>query len=285
MARSGEITKPRRPVGWIAPGPAPAGARGRADLVPGPDEDLCYLSGDWRLFQKVRGHRWSLDDLVTAWIAVRSIDPATPIAALDLGCGLASVLLLVAWRLPAAAVTGVEAQPDRAELGRRSIAYNGVEGRCQILDGDLRDAPALGGPFQLITGTPPYFPRGTGTESTKPHAMPCRFELRGGVESYLAAAARMLAPAGRFVMCSSAQEQARVTTATREAGLVQREHWQIVPRTGKAALIMVDVLARDSSPGEPMRSETLIVRDAQGAWTPAFQQVRADLGMPTRPPG
>ncbi len=251
--------------------------------MPGLDEDLCYLAGDWRLFQKVRGHRWSLDDLVTAWIAVRAIDPATPIAALDLGCGLASVLLLVAWRLPVAVVTGVEAQPDRAELGRRSIAYNGVDGRCRIIDGDLRDASVLDGPFDLITGTPPYFPRGTGTESTKPHAMPCRFELRGGVESYLTTAARLLAPDGQFVMCSSALEQERVTTATREAGLVHREHWQIVPRTGKAALIMVDVLAREGPPGGPVRRE-LVVRDGKGAWTPAFQQVRADLGMPTRPP-
>ncbi len=250
----------------------------------GPDEDLCYLAGDWRLFQKVRGHRWSLDDLITAWIAVRSIDPASPVSALDLGCGLASVLLLIAWRLPAATVTGVEAQADRAALGRRSIAYNGVEERCQIIDGDLRDATTLGGPFQLITGTPPYFPRGSGTESTKPHAMPCRFELRGGVEAYLAAAAGLLAPGGRFVMCSSAQEQERVTIAMREVGLLHREHWQIVPRAGKPALITVDVVAREAS-DEPVRRETLVVRDAQGAWTPAFQQVRADLGMPTRPPG
>ena len=281
MTRNGPIKAPRRPAGWIAPGPAPAGARDRPDLVPGPDEDLCYLAGDWRLFQKVHGHRWSLDDLVTAWVAVRSLDPLSTLAALDLGCGLASVLLLVAWRLPAATVTGIEAQPDRAAMGRRSIAYNGVEERCRILDADLRDPPVLGGPFELITGTPPYFPRGTGTESAKPHAMPCRFELRGGVEAYVAAAERLLTATGRFVMCSSVLEVDRVTTAARETGLAHREHWQIVPRAGKAALIMVDVLARDRG---ALRAETLIVRDARGAWTPAFQQVRADLGMPTQPP-
>src|SRR5450631_871636 len=110
---------PRRPIGWLAPGPQPRGANGRPELDPDADEDLSYLSGDWRLFQKRQGHRWSLDDLVTAWIATRDIPVTFAENALDLGCGLGSVLLMVAWKLPIADVTGIEAQADRAALGRR----------------------------------------------------------------------------------------------------------------------------------------------------------------------
>lgn len=276
---------PRRPAGWIAPGPAPAGAQGRADLAPADDEDLSYLCGDWRIFQKRAGHRWSLDDLVTAWVATRDRDPARPARALDLGCGLGSVLLMVAWRLPGADVTGVEAQADRAAMGRRSIAYDGAADRCRIVDGDLRALPpevAARAPFDLVTGTPPYFPRGTGTESDKPHAMPCRFELRGGVEAYLAAAAALLAPDGRFVMCSAALERARVDAAIAALGLGHVARWEIVPREGKAALVIVDVVDA-GAPGEPAR-HTLTVRDAAGAWTPAFRRAREDLGLPSRPP-
>lgn len=47
-----------RPPGWTAPGPQPAGPQGRADLAPVPEEDLSYLTGDWRIFQLKRGHRW-----------------------------------------------------------------------------------------------------------------------------------------------------------------------------------------------------------------------------------
>jgi tRNA1Val (adenine37-N6)-methyltransferase len=276
------VTTPRRPRGWIAPGPPPAGPGDRAELVPAADEDLAYLAGDWRLFQKRSGHRWSLDDLITAWVATRDRDPTIAVRALDLGCGLGSVLLLVAWRLPAATVLGIEAQADRAALGRRSIAYNGVAERCQIVDGDLREMTAAAGTtFDLITGTPPYFPRGTGTESAKPHAAPCRFELRGGVEDYLAAAAGRLAPRGTITMCTSSLERARVTAGAAAAGLTVREHWEIVPRTGKAALIAVDQLTTE--PG-PRRDHQLIVRDAAGAWTSDFRTVRRDLGMPDRPP-
>jgi tRNA1(Val) A37 N6-methylase TrmN6 len=263
---------PRRPPGWIAPGPPPRGAQGRAELEPAADEDLSYLCGDWRLFQKRSGHRWSLDDLVTAWVATRK--PAQRV--LDLGCGLGSVLLMVAWKLPQADVTGVEAQADRAALGRRSIAYDGVDDRCRIVDGDLRKV-ALPGGFDLVTGTPPYFPRGTGTESDKPHAMPCRFELRGGIEDYLATAARVLAPNGRIVVCTSALERDRVQAAT--AHLPWREHWEIVPREGKAPLVDVDVFG----PGA-RTDHRLVVRDAGGQWTPAFRAVREAMGMPSKPP-
>jgi tRNA1Val (adenine37-N6)-methyltransferase len=282
----GIVRVARRPAGWTAPGPAPAGSQGRPELEPAADEDLCYLCGDWRLFQKQRGHRWSLDDLVTAWIATEGCDPTEPWRALDLGCGLGSVLLMVAWRLPFADVTGVEAQDDRAAMGRRSIAYDGVDARCRIVDGDLRDdlATRLGAPrFDLITGTPPYFPRGTGTEPVATHAAPCRFELRGGVEDYLAAAATVLAPGGRITVCTSSLERERVVAGAAAAGLRVRAHWQIVPREGKAALVDVDVL--DGVDGGPAPSQhTLVVRDAAGAWTPAFREVRAALGMPATPP-
>jgi tRNA1Val (adenine37-N6)-methyltransferase len=268
---------PRRPEGWIAPGPPPRGPDGRAELEAADDEDLSYLSGDWRLFQMREGHRWSLDDLITAWVATRDVPPTFADRALDLGCGLGSVLLMVAWKLPLADVTGIEAQADRAALGRRSIAYNGVADRCRIVDGDLREH-ALDGTFALITGTPPYFPRGTGTESDKPHAMPCRFELRGGVEDYLAAAARVIAPGGSIAICTSSLERDRVRAA---AVLPWREHWQIIPREGKDPLVDVDVFAPTSTKPE---QHTLTVRDREGRWTPEFQRVRDQMGMPSVPP-
>ncbi len=198
------------------------------------------------------------------------------------------MLLLVAWRLPHADVTGIEAQADRAAMGRRSIAYNGVADRCRILDGDLRELPRadVAAGFDLITGTPPYFPRGTGTESAKPHAMPCRFELRGGVEAYLAAAAEQVAPTGRIVICTAALERDRVDAAFASLPLQHDERWAIVPRAGKAPLVMVDALRvrAPGAPPAPCAVQTLTVRDGGGAWTEAFQVVRADLGLPTRPP-
>src|SRR5262245_7239106 len=117
-AMPGIVRPARRPRGWCAPGPAPASDGGPP---PGPGEDLCYLSGDWRILQRVRGHRWSLDDLVTAWAAAEETAATPPARIVDLGCGIGAVLMMVAWRFPAARCVGIEAQAVSVDLARRSL--------------------------------------------------------------------------------------------------------------------------------------------------------------------
>ncbi len=278
---------PRRPEGWVAPGPPPVGDRGRADLAPTDDEDLSLLSGDWRVFQQKRGHRWSLDDLVTAAIAAWAV-PKPPARALDLGCGIGSVLMMIAWRFPEAKVLGIEAQELSLGMARRSLAWNGADARVEVRHGDLRDPATLpeGATFDLVTGTPPYFPIGEGVESDRPQCAPCRFEHRGGVEDYCEAAARALTPDGLFVMCAASGEAERVREGARTAALDVTAIREIVPREGKAPLVTVFTLTKQARGGGagPAASTRLVVRDAKGVWTTEFASVRREMGMPDRPP-
>lgn len=279
----GIIRAARRPEGWTPPGPPPLGDQGDPSLLPAEDEDLCLLSGDWRIFQKLRGNRWSLDDLVTAWIATRGIDPDAPLRTLDLGCGIGSVLLMVAWRLPRATCLGVEAQEVSMSLARRSIRYDGAAERVTVRHGDFRDEAVLTevGAFDLVTGTPPYFPPGTGIESEKVQCAPARFEHRGGVEAYASAAARALAPNGTFAMVAGGLEIDRAMAAVTDAGLSLRAVWRVLPKADRAPRVAVVVGAK--SPG-PTEDHTLVVRDADDQWTDAFRLVRCEMGLPPDPP-
>jgi tRNA1(Val) A37 N6-methylase TrmN6 len=287
-APSGGIVRaPRRPPGWIAPGPRPplaAASPGGAVAVPeglwpSAEEDLCWLSGDFRILQRLDGHRWSLDDLLTAWIAARARPQATRVC--DLGCGIGTVLLFLAWRFPEATLLGVEAQAESAALARRSIAWNSVGERVQLVNGDLRDprVTAEHGRFGLVTGTPPYFPPGTGVESSRPQCAPCRFEHRGGVEDYVDAVARMLAPGGRAVICQGASQVHRVEPAVERAGLATEARLEVVPKQGKQVLLSLFTLAWPAD-AAACTTTTLVVRRADGQWTDDFRVVRAELGMP-----
>jgi tRNA1(Val) A37 N6-methylase TrmN6 len=185
---------------------------------------------------------------------------------------------------------GIEAQAMSASLARRSIAWNGVGDRVVVKSGDLRDEALLAeeAAFDLVTGTPPYFPCGEGIESERPQCGPCRFEHRGGVEAYASAAARVLAVDGCFVMCAASMEADRVAAGARDAGLVLTEMVDVVPRAGKPPLVSVFTM-RPLGGGETIdrscaRNE-LVVRDRAGAWTPAFAAVRTAMGLPPTPPG
>ncbi len=276
----------RRPAGWIAPGPRPPDdpARQRPELWPGPDEDLCWLCGDFRILQRTDGHRFSLDDLVTAYVAAAAMG-APPARVLDLGCGIGTVLLCLSWRFSDASLVGVEAQEVSAGLARRSLAWNGVASRVEVRRGDLRDPAALPeGTFELVTGTPPYFVHGEGTRSDRVQRGPARFEERGGVEAYAEAAARTLAPGGRFVVCHAAPALARTRSAIEAAGLGVAAVLEVVPRQGRAPLVVVVTAGWPSHVGSEAAPATLVVRDAVGAWTPDFRAVRRAMGQPDSPP-
>jgi tRNA1(Val) A37 N6-methylase TrmN6 len=282
IAPAGIVRPARRPAGWQAPGPRPAAPVGRPEVWPGPGEDLCHLAGEWRILQLLRGHRWSLDDLVTAWFAAELVQHAPPQRVADLGCGIGAVLLLVAWRFPGARAVGVEVQAVSVALARRSLAWNGVEDRCAVRQGDLRDPACLpeDGVFDLVTGTPPYLPPGTAHASPRAQWAGCHLEQRGGVEDYCAAAARLLAPGGWFVTCAGAAQHERVRRGAARAGLVVARRRDVVPRAGKGVLFSVYGLRAAREGPVCVTDEPLVVRDPAGRRTAAFRGLRGAMGMP-----
>jgi tRNA1(Val) A37 N6-methylase TrmN6 len=247
-------------------------------MDPGPDEDLCYLAGDWRIFQRVDGHRWSVDDLVTAWFAAREAT-GTPESFLDLGCGIGAVLMLLAWRFPDARGVGIEAQALSVDLGRRSLAWNGAADRCRIVHGDLRDAVLVHGRFDLVTGTPPYLLPGAATASLRVQRGPCHIAYRGDVGDYCRAASRVMAPGAVFVVCEAAANGARVEQAAARAGLAIERRRDVVPRAGKAPLFSVYAMRRGASRAA-VTDTPLVVRDRLGRRTDEFRRIRAEMGLP-----
>jgi tRNA1(Val) A37 N6-methylase TrmN6 len=282
---AGGIVRPaRRPQGWVAPGPLPTGGDD-PELAPRAGEDLCFLSGEWRILQRIDGHRWSLDDLATAHYAARAmldLGRGEPATFADLGCGIGTVALLLAWRFPSARGIGIEAQAVSVSLARRSVRWNGVADRVEIIEGDLRGPRAWAGErvFDLVTGTPPYLPSGTASESDRIQRGPCRIERRGGIEDYCRAARELLAPRGRFIACVGGPGPERGAAAARAAGLAVDRCRPVVPRSGKAPLFWLFRFALRVCTVGAVVEPPLVVRDARGRRTEEFAALRADMGMP-----
>ena len=243
------------------------------------EEDLTSdaVTAGFRLLQRRRGHRFSIDDLATAWEAARALPQAGSF--LDLGCGVGSVLLMVAWRLPAARGFGIEAQDESFALARRNVDDNGLGARVTLAHGDLREVTRSWphGRCALVTGTPPYLPEGTALASPDPQRAAARIELRGGVEDYLAAAARVLDPGGRVVVCADGRAPERVIRGAAAAGLSLRRRLDVVPRAGRTPLFSVFTGAPE--PAEGVDHEVVVLRDASGERTEAGRSMRRFFGL------
>ena len=271
--------------GWCKPGPVPPGLESGVTVEP--HETLDAISGHYRLFQLRDGHRFSTDDILTAWYGTTWCPTAR--TALDLGSGIGTVGMISAWRLPGAKFVTVEAQADSVTLARKSRLYNGLTERYEIREGDFR-APTSLQPqekFELITGSPPYFPPDAGVQSEHPQKLACRFELRGTVADYCTTAARHLAPGGFFacVFPHEPVQLARVVAGAQAAGLVIVRKRPVVFREGDVALIALFGLMRAEDLPEWFRGQTwtepdLIIRTRTGAIHPEYSAVKLAIGFP-----
>jgi tRNA1Val (adenine37-N6)-methyltransferase len=279
--------------GWTRPGPIPPP---RADVDVADGETLDFLCGHTRVFQYERGHRFSVDDVLCAWFAT-SHAPRVE-RALDLGSGIGSVALSVAWRLPGVTVATIEAQAISLRLARKSIAYNGVDDRVFPYLGDLRDEALLDevvqrhGPFELVTGSPPYWPVGTALPAAHPQAIPARLEVKGDVGDYARAARRVLAPGGVFACVHQASQHERVLAALRAADLAPTicrlvRFREDAPASESGIGLYVACRAddvprafREGRPGKPWQESDLVLRRRDGGVHPSYAAIRLSYGFP-----
>ena len=270
--------------GWAKPGPMPPGL---GDAGVAHTETLDAISGHFRLFQLRAGHRFSTDDLLTAWYGTTWCPTAR--TALDLGSGIGTVGMICAWRLPGAKFVTVEAQADSVALAQKSLRYNGLADRYEIRTGDFRESAVLRADekFDLVTGSPPYFPLGDGVASEHPQKLACRFELRGTIADYCATAAAHLAPGGFFacVFPHEPAQLARVEAAAKNAGLVIVRKRPVVFREGDAPLVaLFGMMRADDLPdwfrGPTWTEPDLVIRARDGKIHPEYSAVKLAIGFP-----
>jgi tRNA1Val (adenine37-N6)-methyltransferase len=235
------------------------------------DITLDQLAGHWRIFQLRHGHRFSTDDLLTAWAAVHAQPEALRL--LDLGSGIGSVGLLALWKLSVdAALTMIEVQEISHALAHCTVAYNGLVERVTLHLMDLRRWP--GGAFDLVTASPPYLALDRGVRPQHSQKAAARFELHGDVFDYCDAAARSLADTGVFCFCHAADDP-RPEQAIAKADLTLVRRQSIYFRATLAPRIALFTCARrggreDASP--------LVIRDQEGRWTDEYLCMREEMG-------
>jgi tRNA1Val (adenine37-N6)-methyltransferase len=271
--------------GWAKPGIVPLGLNSGVTIEP--HETLDAISGHFRLFQLRDGHRFSTDDILTAWYGTTWCPTAQ--TALDLGSGIGTVGMICAWRLPGTKFVTVEAQSESIALAKKSARYNGIEDRYEIREGDFRDEKNLDTEekFDLVTGSPPYFPIGAGIESEHPQKLACRFELRGNIDDYCSAAAKHLASGGFFacVFPNEKSQLARVETAAKKSNLIIVRKRPVIFREGDAPLVALFGMMRAEDLPEWFRGQAwtepdLIIRTRDGKIHPEYSALKLAIGFP-----
>lgn len=182
--------------------------------------------------------------------------PPCPVSNPESGCatwgggtGLLSLLLLQ--RQPQLQVTGVELQPEAAELCRRAAAENRLEDRLHTVTGDLRQIRSLlpAGAFDLVVCNPPYYPPGSGKVSSAASLRNARSEHGCTLEEVCAAAAYLLRWGGSFCLVHKPERLTDVLCTLRSAALEPKRLRMVSCRSGQAPSLVLVEGRRGGRPG------------------------------------
>ena len=121
---------------------------------------------------------------------------------LDLGTGTGIIPILLEAKTQGVHFTGLEIQPESAEMARRSVIYNHLEEKVSIVEGDIKNASSIFGnsSMDVITTNPPYMIAEHGLQNEGDAKTVARHEVLCNLDEILRESARILRPNGRFYM-------------------------------------------------------------------------------------
>ena len=143
---------------------------------------------------------------------------------LDMGTGNGIIPVLLAGKTQGKKFTGLEIQTETADMARRSVAYNHLEDRIQIVTGDIKEAAEIFRPafFDVITVNPPYMISRHGLRNPDDAKAVARHELLCSLDDILRESLRLLQDKGRFYMVHRPFRLAEI--------MIKMNHYKIEPK-------------------------------------------------------
>ena len=230
------------------------------------------LGGRVAISQPAEGYRVAVDAVLLA----AAIAGAAGEHVLDLGCGVGSASLCLAWRRPDLAVTGLDREPVFLAAARGNAARNGMEARVRFVEGDVLDPPEAirNTRFDQVMLNPPYLKAGSATVSAHPLKAAATAEGDAVLADWIACARGALKPGGVLTLIHRADRLADVLAALGR-GFGAIVVLPIHPKRDRAAKRIV--LRAELNSGEPLALlPGFILHQESGAFTAAAEAILRD---------
>ncbi|RJP18491.1 MAG: methyltransferase domain-containing protein [Deltaproteobacteria bacterium] len=223
--------------------------------------------------QPERGYRFSIDSVVLAGFAA----PLAGGRVLDLGTGC-GVLLLLLSRLSDGNFDGcgVEIQEELLSSARENFRKNGLDGTLWAVKGDFRGAVAgiEPGSFDLVVSNPPFRRAGTGRRNPDPGKEAARHEVSCSLPELFDAAARYMAPSGRFALVLPFERLPEIEACARLEGMGPELVRFVHPREGSPPSRVLCCASRRPA-GTPREHPPLYLHGDRRKYCPEVDRVCA----------
>ena len=187
---------------------------------------------------------------------------------LDLGTGTGIIPILMEAKSEAEHLTGLEIQPESADMALRSVQLNNLQDKISIVTGDIKEAKSLfpKASFQVITSNPPYMIGQHGLVNPHGEKAIARHEVLCTLEDVVENAAALLVPGGHFYMVHRPFRLAEIMTTLTKYRLEPKRMQLVYPYIDKEPnMVLIEAVRGGKS---RMKVEKpLIVYEKPGVYT------------------
>ena len=243
----------------------------KKQTVINPEETLDDLIlGKMKLIQPAHGYRFSLDAVLLAHFPIlEGVKQAV-----DLGTGNGIIPILLAARAPELRIIGIEIQEGMVDKARRSIQYNHLEKRIEIISADIREINSIlpGGKAELVLSNPPFWKNGEGHINSNAEEAIARHELKLNLEELVSQGAYLLCTGGRLAVIHRADRLEEIIGIFRQHKLYPRRLRMVHPFIDRnAKLVLLE--GQKSRPGSLSVLPPLIIYEKPGEYCEEIKHI------------
>lgn len=194
--------------------------------------------------------------------------------ALDLGTGTGIIPILLEAKTAGEHFTGLEIQEESVDMAKRSVEYNQLSQKIDMIQGDLKYASKILGAssFDVVTCNPPYMIAEHGLVSGSDAMAIARHEICCTLEDVIREAAQLLRPQGRFYMVHRPFRLAEIMTLMCQYKLEPKRMKLVYPMIDKEPN-MVLMEGQFGAKSRVTVEKPLIVYEKPGVYTPEIYDI------------
>lgn len=194
--------------------------------------------------------------------------------ALDLGTGTGIIPILLEAKTQGMHFTGLEIQPESADMARRSVAYNHLENKINIEIGDIKDASRQFGAssFDVVTTNPPYMTGQHGLTNPSEAKAIARHEILCCLEDVIRESAKILKPQGHFFMVHRPFRLAEIMVLMHQYGLEPKRMQLVYPFIDKEPNMVLLEGLRGGNPRITVEKPLVVYREP-GVYTDEIYEI------------
>ncbi len=194
--------------------------------------------------------------------------------ALDLGTGTGILPILLEAKTEGAHFTGLEIQPESVEMAGRSVAYNNLQSKIDIIEGDIKEASKIFGKatMDIVTSNPPYMTNHHGLKNPNDAKAIARHELLCSLEDVVRETSAVLKQMGRCYFVHRPFRLVEIITLMKQYKLEPKRMRLVYPYIDKEPnMVLIEGVKGGGS--QLTVEKPLIVYDAPGEYTQEIYEI------------